>query len=288
MLAGLDEATVMNAFGIQYGQTSGTMQAHVEGSMLLGLQVGFNGRAGLTSVDLAMAGMTGPQDILTGPYGYYTLFETEHDIAHWWPQLGQQWHITELSHKPFPSGRLTHAAVDAVQQAVAALNFGPADLKAMHVGAPPLTYRLVGRPDIPHPKPNYARLCIPYVVAATLSHGTCTPASFAPQHLSDPTLHDLASRVQVSLNTNPDVNALWPQQIRIELHDGRVWEKEIHTPIGHPDNPLSDAACQTKFQQCWDIAGMPQAQGDALLDLIHRLESVDDVSALTRCLVHAA
>ena len=129
--ASLDEATVMNAFGIQYGQTSGTMQAHVEGSMLLGLQVGFNGRAGLTSVDLAMAGMTGPQDILTGPYGYYTLFETEHDIAHWWPQLGQQWHITELSHKPFPSGRLTHAAVDAVQQAVAALNFGPNDLKTM-------------------------------------------------------------------------------------------------------------------------------------------------------------
>jgi 2-methylcitrate dehydratase PrpD len=175
-----------------------------------------------------------------------------------------------------------------VQQAVAALNFGPNDLKAMHVGAPPLTYRLVGRPDIPNPKPNYARLCIPYVVAATLSHGTCTPASFAPQHLSDPALHALASKVQVSLNTNPDVNALWPQQIRIELHDGRVWEKEILTPIGHPENPLSDAACQTKFQQCWDIAGMPQAQGDALLDLIQRLESVDDVSALTRCLVHQA
>lgn len=285
VLASLDEATVMNAFGIQYGQTSGTMQAHVEGSMLLGLQVGFNGRAGLTSVDLAMAGMTGPQDILTGPYGYYTLFETEHDIAHWWPQLGQQWHITELSHKPFPSGRLTHAAVDAVQQAVAALNFGPNDLKTMHVGAPPLTYRLVGRPDIPNPQPNYARLCIPYVVAATLSHGTCTPASFAPQHLSDPALHALAAKVQVSLNDNPDVNALWPQQIRIELHDGRVWEKEIHTPIGHPDNPLSAAACETKFRQCWGIADMPASQGDALLKLIDGLESVADVSALTQCLV---
>ena len=288
VLAGLDEATVMNAFGIQYGQTSGTMQAHVEGSMLLGLQVGFNGRAGLTSVDLAMAGMTGPKDILTGPYGYYTLFETEHDIAHWWPQLGQQWHITELSHKPFPSGRLTHAAVDAVQQAVASLGFAPSDLKSMHVGAPPLTYRLVGRPDIPDPKPNYARLCIPYVVAATLSHGGCTPASFAPQHLGDAALHQLASKVQVSLNDNPDVNALWPQQIRIELNDGRVWEKEIHTPIGHPDNPLSAAACETKFRQCWDIAGMPAAQGDTLLALIERLESVADVSALTQCLVHGA
>jgi 2-methylcitrate dehydratase PrpD len=171
---------------------------------------------------------------------------------------------------------------------VAALHFGPNDLKAMHVGAPPLTYRLVGRPDIPHPKPNYARLCIPYVVAATLSHGTCTPASFAPQHLSDPELHALAAKVHVSLNDNPDVNALWPQQIRIELHDGRVWEKDIHTPIGHPDNPLSAAACETKFRQCWGIADMPQAQGDELLALIERLESVADVGALTQCLVRNA
>jgi len=103
--------------------------------------------------------------------------------------------------------------------------------------------------------------------------------------LSDPALHALAAKVQVSLNDNPDVNALWPQQIRIELHDGRVWEKEIHTPIGHPDNPLSAAACETKFRQCWGIADMPASQGDALLKLIDGLESVADVSTLTQCLV---
>ena len=39
-MEGLSADTMMHAFGIQYGQTSGTMQAHVEGSLLLGLQVG--------------------------------------------------------------------------------------------------------------------------------------------------------------------------------------------------------------------------------------------------------
>ena len=104
-MEGLDAATMMHAFGIQYGQTSGTMQAHVEGSLLLGMQVGFNGRAGLTSIDLAMAGLTGPQQILTGMYGYYKLFETEHDIAGWWPRLGREWQAGSPMLRSMPSSR---------------------------------------------------------------------------------------------------------------------------------------------------------------------------------------
>ena len=83
-LAGLDARTLVDAFGILYGQTSGTLQAHLEGSMVLGLQVGFNARAGLNAVDLAAAGLTGPHDVLTGPYGFYRLFEPESDIDTWW------------------------------------------------------------------------------------------------------------------------------------------------------------------------------------------------------------
>src|SRR5260370_28742641 len=40
-LGGFDIDTLCNALGIQYGQTSGTMQAHVEGSIVLPMQIGF-------------------------------------------------------------------------------------------------------------------------------------------------------------------------------------------------------------------------------------------------------
>ncbi len=43
-LAGFDEETTRSAFGHMYGQTSGTLQPHLEGSPLLGLQIGFNAR----------------------------------------------------------------------------------------------------------------------------------------------------------------------------------------------------------------------------------------------------
>lgn len=64
---GLDR--LCNAFGIQYGQASGTMQSHVEGSIVLPMQVGFNGRAALQSCDIAAAGLSGLRDVFEGPFG---------------------------------------------------------------------------------------------------------------------------------------------------------------------------------------------------------------------------
>ena len=66
-LAGFDADTLCNAFGIQYGQTSGTMQSHVEGSIVLPMQIGFNGRAALHACDIAATGLSGPRDVFEGP-----------------------------------------------------------------------------------------------------------------------------------------------------------------------------------------------------------------------------
>ena len=280
----LDVPTLMNAFGILYGQTAGTMQAHVEGSLVLGLQVGFNGRAGLTAVDLARAGLTGPHDVLTGQYGYYKLFETEHDIDTWWPQLGQHWQITRLSHKPFPSGRLTHAAIDALQQARRERDFAADEIESIACRVPPLTYRLVGRPDIPNPAPNYARLCIPFVTATTLVDGTVEPEAFRPERLTDARIHALAARVSVAQDENPDVNALWPQHFVVRLRDGWTWERTITTPIGHPDNPLTRDRHLAKFRKCWSIARPALGAGTAerMIAMIDELETIADVSAIAK------
>ena len=60
-LAGLDETGVKDTPGAQYAQTGGTLQPHVEGSAMLGLQVGFNARAAIMAADLAGAGFRGPR-----------------------------------------------------------------------------------------------------------------------------------------------------------------------------------------------------------------------------------
>ena len=60
-LAGFDAATLVNAFGAVLGQLSGTMQAHVEGSPMLGMQVGLNARNAIVACDIAARALHEPR-----------------------------------------------------------------------------------------------------------------------------------------------------------------------------------------------------------------------------------
>jgi len=102
VIDGADSDFVRRGFGIVYSQISGSMQSHEEGSSMLAMQIGFNARAALTAFDLASAGLSGPQRILDGRFGYFPVFESEGDIAAAWAQIAKPWKITRLSHKPYP------------------------------------------------------------------------------------------------------------------------------------------------------------------------------------------
>ena len=80
-MLGLDAATTRSALGIAYSQLSGTMQAHIEGSPVLPMQIGFNARAALLAAELASRGIAGPADFLEGVHGYFTLIDPERDPA---------------------------------------------------------------------------------------------------------------------------------------------------------------------------------------------------------------
>ena len=113
-LAGLDEAATRDALGLAYSHLSGTMQAHIEGSPAVGLQVGLNARAAVTAFELARAGFPGPRDILEGPFGYFALYDAGQ--ARWDEvagDVGRVFQIARMSHKPYPTGRATHSGIGA-------------------------------------------------------------------------------------------------------------------------------------------------------------------------------
>ena len=285
-LENLDQEALLNAFGILYAQTSGTLQAHVEGSMALGLQVGFNARAGMAAVDLAKAGFNGPKDNLTGQYGFFKLFEAEHDLAPWWAKLGREWQITQLAHKPFPSGRLTHAAVDALQRARRERDFAAEDIASIECWIPPLAYRLCGRPDIPDPASNYAKLCIPFVTGVEAVQRAVPPQAFWGEALRDAAVHAVAARVAVHHDANSDQNALWPQRFAIRLKDGWSWDNVIEHAIGHPQNPLSQEAHLAKFRLCVGLAqpGLPAGRADELIAAVDTLEQSANAASVAALL----
>jgi 2-methylcitrate dehydratase PrpD len=157
----------------------------------------------------------------------------------------------------------------------------------VHISAPPLIVRLVGRPDLAAPEPTYARLCMAYVVAKMLQHGTLDPTQFRGAALADPATHALAARVRTESDGNPDPNALTPQSVTVRLADGRALTWHCEAMLASPSRPLDRAVHLDKFRRCWQLAAelLPPDNRDRLIGLVDRLETVADVRELTQFLV---
>ncbi len=281
-LAGFDRDTLCNAFGIQYGQTSGTMQPHVEGSIVLPMQIGFNGRAALHSCDIAATGLPGPRDVFEGRFGYLRLFEGAWDLAAAWDRLGKTWRVSELSHKPYPAGRASHGGIEGIMTLRGQRPFAAGEVVSVNVIGPPLIKRLCGRPDIAAPNANYARLCMSFIAAKVLLHGKLDLAHFRAAELTEPATHELAQRITMESDGNPDPNALAPQEVVVELKDGTVLRWRCETMLASPARRLTREQHIAKFRGCLDFAKETLAPdaGDTLIGLVDRLEQLTDVREL--------
>jgi 2-methylcitrate dehydratase PrpD len=286
VLEQLPPATLWSALGLCYSQLSGTMQAHIEGSPVLPMQIGFNTRAAITAIDLARRGVQGPRDFLEGPFGYFSLIDPQWDPAGF-ADLGSVFRITELSHKPFPSGRATHGGIDGVLTLKAAHGFTAEDVETVTVRAPPLVLQLVDRPAHADMAPSYARLCGPYVVATALLEGGVGVLDFEAAAIADPRRLTLAARVHLVDDGNPSRNALVPQRVEVRLKDGRALALDLTAVLGAPGRPLGREGQLAKFRAA-AASGMrplPPARVAALEAEIESLELLVDLRALVDLLM---
>ena len=242
-LAGFDAATLVNAFGAVLGQLSGTMQAHVEGSPMLGMQVGFGARNAIVACDMAARGLAAPQAVLEGPFGFFRLFEGEHILEVVLGELGRTWRATEVSHKPYPCGRATHAVVDAClgfRERLGLDRAGGDAVEQVTARVPPLVHRLVGRTVTEDMDVNYARLCCRYVAASALLRGWVVPEDFRPVALRDPDILELSRRVRLRVRSVPSVPAA------------------VDLASALPRPPASLLACPKERAEATQIADAPE------------------------------
>lgn len=277
-----DSETLVRAYSIAYAQLCGTMQPHSEGSLLLGMQMGFSARNAVVSCDMAQAGLAGLKNILEGPFGYFSVIESGGDLTEIIAQMGTLWRITEMAHKPHPSGRATHGVIDAALKLRADHNFSPAAIESITLSIPPLTHHLVARPVHNAMEINYARLCSPYVVAVASMNGEIRIKDFHTKALRNPDILDLAHRVTIERTDHPDPNALTPVEVTVAITDGRVLRQRIDVVLGNPENPLTREAHLDKFRDNVAGATIPLSNGqtEALIQQVDDLEFICDIREL--------
>lgn len=282
MLGNFTAAQMRDAFGIAYSQLAGTMQAHIEGTPTLALQVGFAARAAVCAVDLAGAGFRGPHQVLDGKHGYFALFEEGAVTEPAFAELGKVWQIERVSHKPFPTGRAAHGGIAGIRALMNVHGFGADDVMEVTLVAPPLIRQLVDRPMRADMNVSYARLCLPFLAATTLRKGTVGLDAYAPNAFIDADLQAIADRVKLVADGNIDVNALAPQHLTVKLKDGRVFEHAMPHVFGAPELPMPAADQHAKFADCCRHAKSPlnDAAIARLVDVISNFERADDVASL--------
>ncbi|MFH2127580.1 MAG: MmgE/PrpD family protein [Pseudomonadota bacterium] len=283
-LLGLDREGIRNALGVVYAQTAGNAQGLIEGRLVKRMQPAFAAQAGVEAAYLAQAGITGSHQFLEGPYGFYNLYEKGlYDPAPVVEGLGRQFMITELSIKPYPCCRMTHAAIDAALELRPRLKGSLADITGIEVAASSMVADMVGKPLVLGDNPQVdAQFSIPYTVSAALLRGDVFLGDFEPEAIGEPAVLALAAKVRIKADPLVPANDLLRAAVSVELTGGERLESLIEAPLGNPVRPMDMARCREKFAKCLAYSGLALSEPAAneLLEFIAHLERADDAGRM--------
>ncbi|MEW2593204.1 MmgE/PrpD family protein [Micromonospora aurantiaca] len=284
-LLGLDAARTTDALGIAGSQAGGLLAFLHSGASTKQLHPGFAGHAGILAARLAAAGAGGPANVLDGPHGVYdALAAGAVDLASVTAELGTRWETTRIGIKPYPACQLSHAAIDAVRDAVRRGGVRSVDVAAIDVDVHPDSVPTVcdTRRDLARPASPYAaKFSLPWSIAAAVVDGDLTTATYEPDSLGRPEVERVARLVRwhVAPTGGPAADA--PGTARITLVDGSAVPGSVPRSAGGPDNPLTDEQLVAKFHG--------NAGGDTadVVDLLSRLDELDTIEPLMAALAAA-
>lgn len=241
---------------------------YAEGPPARSLTAGFSAQAGVTAAKTALAGVTGskwaieavydPLDDVLGEEGFTGLFE----------DLGENWWITESYHKPYPSCRYTHPALDALREIDGVDSIPPAEIARIVVR----TFGNATEMDHRNPTtPTGAKFSIPYVLARYLVSGELKLQHFEGEAIRDLAVRDLATTVTIELDDDfeSEFPESWGAMVRLETSDGSVLTGERTYPRGDYRDPMTDEAFDRRTSDLlsWGLeSGVEEAEA-ALSDL---------------------
>ncbi len=282
----LNYEQLKNALGIVYSQCSGNAQCLIEGKLVKRLQPGFASQAGVMAAFLAFSGITGPDEFLSGKYGFFPLYEnSEYDEQSVVKDLNDSYAILSLSIKPYPCCRMTHASIDAALALREAIKDKIESVEKIEVMVPKMPAEMVGKPFELGTNPQVdAQFSIPYTVSVALIRGDVFLQDFEIESIRDEEVLRLASKVRVIEASNFPPKEMSFAMLKIKTTDGNELIKEVHAPVGSVGNPLTGEQCYSKFRKCIEYSGLliDDDKLDNLIKTIDNLENVNDISVIPR------
>lgn len=272
----LDREAFAHALGTATTMAAGLQQAFRSDAMSKPLHAGHAADSGIVAAFAAGRGYTGAPDILEGAAGFGAAMSAEPDWQAAIAKLGAPWGITIATVKNHSCCGHTFAAVDA---ALELRNNGvdPDQIESIEVRTYTTATKVAGNAD-PHTAFE-AKFSTAYCVAAALRLGTVRLAAFTPESLGDPGIRDLLGRTIVT--ADPEFDKEFPScrraHVTLRMADGSVQTRQRDTRKGDPDDPLTDAEMQGKF----DDLAVPVIGAEAAKSLATELWNLRGRASIT-------
>jgi 2-methylcitrate dehydratase PrpD len=284
-ILGLDAGGLRDALGLALPQAAGTLEClRSERSVVRGLRDGFAYKDGMLAALMAAEGMHGDEQVLEGEYGFFNAFARgAYDRGRLVGELGERWEGVNLSLKPWPSCRHTHATLTALFELLARDEFEVARVEEVVVKVGDGN-RKISAPPGDRFEGRMALLCnVPFAVAAGLAYDGLPLEAFSEEGLGQAR----AMLPLVRIEHDPAQNrygTIEPGHVRIRFAGGEEWEARVERALGHPDNPMSATQVAEKVRACARAAARVPAV-EQLIERALALETLDEAGELARLTV---
>lgn len=283
-LLGLDRRQMMNCLAIVTVANNPLNQTRRNDlSMWKAAAAGQAGKAGVFAALAAAAGLEGPSLPFEGAQGWCKHVAREpFDLD----CLGNgRLRIHDVMMKPRAACAATISSILAAEKVAAEIG-DPPDVSSIVVTTYEDARRMVGSSP-QHWNPTTRETAdhsIPYVVAAALADGTVGPRQFDNQHLADPVIRDLMTKVSIVVDdTYSAAYAARPPRhftsVTVMTADGREVTGLAGGDHGDMAMARSDAEVEQKF-----IAIIEEFLGErrtrSSLDQLWKLDQVEDVNRI--------
>jgi len=249
------------------------------------LQGGQAASAGLTAAGLAGAGITGAPYVLEGSSlkGGFAQITTRSapDLSRILAGLGEHFSIMDVYFKPYTACRHTHGAAQASLSLVADEPLDPRNIEAVRVYTYPIAALAVGKNVAENDSFVSAQFSLPYVVSACLIDGEMGPAQLRGDRISDPTILDLARKVEITVD--PELAAAYPgvtsSRLEIRLASGRTLVNQVDIPKGDPRDPMTAGDLAAKLKRF--ASARSHVDTERITSSSLGLEKVKDIREIT-------
>ncbi len=257
-LLGLDADGIRHAIGLAMLQGSFPGEIKYDAtSPLRGVREAFAARGAVEAALLAQAGARAFATPLEGRAGFFAVYGGGPARAALTADLGVRFLGDEVSFKPWPCCRGTHAYIEAALALRDRCDWREIDGVTAEIG--PIQSMLI-RPQSDKAVPKSAidaKFSIPFTTASALVHGSVSLDSFDDQARTDGEVIGLAKRIMEYRNPDWGREHAASGSLVVTLRSGARLDHAVPHAIGHPGNPLSDDALTEKFVTCAARADTP-------------------------------